>query len=100
LTDVDLFLHVLRQNEDILASLPVITFELNGKNQTNSFTTLLQEKASHSENPSFIRNMIVLDLSKHLNADHFYVLDDHLNSAGHIVVADLIYRTMKESNII
>jgi hypothetical protein len=100
LTDVDLFLNVLQQNEDMLAHLPIIVFEINGKNQTNSFSTLLKQKAADNENPPYIQNMIVLDLSNYLGDNHFYVLDDHLNPGGHIVVADLIYKTMKEAKII
>jgi hypothetical protein len=35
-----------------------------------------------------------------LNDRHFYVLDDHLNPGGHIIVADLLYKTMTEAKII
>jgi hypothetical protein len=100
LTDVDLFLHVLRQNADMLADLPIIALEMNGKNQPNSFTISLKQKAPGSENPPFIRQMIVLDMSEYLRDKHFYVLDDHLNRDGHIVVADVLYKTMQDARII
>jgi hypothetical protein len=99
-TDVDLFLHVLKQNERILSALPIIVFEMNGKNQTNIFTTSLKIKIGAVQNPSFIQNMIVLDMSRYLNNSHFYVLDDHLNPGGHVIVAAILYQTMKEAKII
>lgn len=100
LADTDLFLHVLKQNEDMLADLPIIVCELNGKNQTNIFSTGLKQKVSAAAKPLFIQKLIILDLSQYLNDDHFYVLDDHLTAAGHTVVADLLYKTMKDAKII
>ena len=99
-TDVDLFLHVLKQNEEMLSALPIIVLEMNGKNQTNIFTASLRRKIGDGKNPPFIQNMIVLDMSQYLNDRHFYVLDDHLNPGGHIIVADLLYKTMTEAKII
>jgi hypothetical protein len=100
LTDADLFLHVLKQNQEMLSDLPIIIFEMNGKNQTNIFTASLRCKIADVQNLPFIQNMIVLDMSQHLNDRHFYVLDDHLNPGGHAIVADLLFRTMKEAKII
>jgi hypothetical protein len=100
LNDVDLFLYVLRQNEDILSSVPIIVFEMSGKNQTNIFTIGLKEKMINSNNPSFIKNLIVPDMLQHLKDEHFYILDDHLNYQGHIVVADLLCNVIKKAGII
>ena len=97
LNDVDLFLHVLKQNEDILSSVPIIVFEMSGKNQTNFFTTGLKEKMINSNNQSFIKNLIVLDMLQYLKDEHFYILDDHLNYQGHIVVADLLSNVIKKA---
>jgi hypothetical protein len=99
-TDVDLFLHVLRQNEEMLSSLPIIVFEMNGKNQTSIFTASLRIKIADDENPLFIQKMMILDMSEYLNDNHFYILDDHLNPGGHAIVADVLYQTMKEAGII
>jgi hypothetical protein len=100
LNDVDLFLHVLRQNEGILSSVPIIVFEMSGKNQTNFFATGLKEKMVNSNNPPFIKNLIVLDMLQHLKDEHFYILDDHLNYQGHIVVADLLSNVIQKAGII
>jgi len=42
----------------------------------------------------FIKNMIVLETLTILKQNHFYVLDDHLNSAGHEVMADAIVKAI------
>lgn len=100
LTDTDLFLHVLKQNEDMLADVPIIVFEMNGKNQTNNFSAVLKQTASNTANPLFLQKMIILDMSQYLTGKHFYVLDDHLNNIGHIIVADLLYKTLKEMKLL
>ena len=99
LNDVDLFIHVLKQNADMLANLPMIVFEMNGINQTNRFTNELKGKAANLEQPLFLRNMIILDMSQYLEDHHFYVLDSHLTAAGHIIVADVLYKTILQTNI-
>ncbi|MHB8138251.1 MAG: hypothetical protein ACYDGO_07645 [Smithellaceae bacterium] len=96
LSDVDLFLHVLKQNMDILMDIPLIVFELSGINQTNTFTKSLMEKTAGSAEPPFIRNMIILDMTQYLEDRHYYVLDGHLNTAGHVVVTDMLYKTIKD----
>jgi hypothetical protein len=98
--DVDLFIHVLEQNADMLINLPLIVFEMNGINQTNSFTRQLQEKIRETSKPPFIRNMIVLDMSQYLEDRHFYVLDGHLNASGHAIVADILWQTVTKAGII
>jgi hypothetical protein len=100
LNDVDLFLHVLKQNEDILSSVPIIVFEMSGKNQNKFFITGLKEKMRNSNNPLFIKNLIVLDTLHHVRNEHFYILDDHLNYQGHIVVADLLNNVIKKAGVI
>lgn len=99
LNDVDLFIHVLKQNSDMLVNLPLIVFEMNGINQTNRFTNELKEKASACDQPLFVRHMIILDMSQYLKDQHFYVLDSHLTAAGHVIVADVLYKTISKMNI-
>jgi hypothetical protein len=100
LNEVDLFLHVLGQNEDILSSVPIIVFEMSGKNQTSFFIKGLKEKMRNSNNPSFIKDIIILDMLQYMREEYFYVLDDHLNYHGHIFVADLLTDAIKKAGII
>lgn len=100
LGDLDLFLHVLKHNEDLLVNVPLIVFEMNGVNQTNAFVTALKKKTTDPDQPAFIRNLIVLDMSQHLEDRHFLVLDGHLNPSGHKVVANVLYDTMLKAGIL
>lgn len=100
LSDVDLFLHVLKQNAHMLVDLPLIVFEMNGINQTNTFTLQLKGKIKLSGQMPFIRDMIVLDMSQYLEDRHFYVLDGHLNASGHGIVADILFQTITRAGII
>ncbi len=99
LSDVDLFLHVLKQNVDMLADIPLIVFELSGINQTHTFTEKLLEKTADPDQPPFIRNMIILDMIRHLKDRHYYVLDGHLTPEGHRIVADVLYQTLFRTGI-
>jgi len=99
LNDVDLFLHVLKQNPDMLSSVAIIVFEMNGRNQSNTFTEELKQKAMSSGNPAFIQNLIVVDMSQYLRENNFFMLDDHLNPSGHRIVADILYKTIKNTGI-
>ena len=100
ISDVDLFLHVLRYNEEILRSLPIIVLEMSGKNQTNLFPSLLKNKITDGNYPDYIQNMVILDLTKYLNEKHFYVLDDHVTAEGHIIIADLLYSILEDKKIV
>lgn len=96
LDEADLFLHILKQNEDLLKTLPIIVFEMNGINQTNHFTTSLKQKICANGNPPFIQAIKLLDMSHYLTRKDFYVLDSHLTAQGHVIVADVLYRTLQD----
>ena len=99
LNDVDLFLHVLKQNPDMLSSVPIIVFEMNGRDQSNTFTDELKQKAISSGNPTFIQNLIIIDMSQYLLQNDFFVLDDHLTPSGHRIVADILYASIIKTGI-
>jgi len=97
--EVELFVHVLKQNADLLTGIPLIVFELSGINQTNDFTRKLREKIKTPGEPSFIREMIILDIAAGLEENHYYVLDGHLTPEGHRIIADVLYQTLFRANI-
>lgn len=98
--EVDAFLHVLKQNADMLADLPMVVFEMNGINQSNAFTTVLsREILQNDRQPMFIRNMKVIDMSRHLVDGHFYILDGHLTAEGHHIVTDVLCQALDEMKV-
>ncbi|PKN34703.1 MAG: hypothetical protein CVU61_06550 [Deltaproteobacteria bacterium HGW-Deltaproteobacteria-19] len=93
--EADLFLHALRHGGVDLSGVRIITFEMNGRHQSNTFTTLLREKLRTGSWPEEIRSMDVLDMTEHLEDRHFYILDDHLKREGHAIVARVVLETMR-----
>jgi hypothetical protein len=96
-SEADLFVHVLGQFQSLIKGLPIIIVDLGGKNRSGDFVAELKQKTSTDGHPSFLENLIILDLTQNLNASHFYVLDDHLTPEGHRVVADVIVRAMEKA---
>ena len=83
----------------MLSSVPIIVFEMNGRDQSNTFTNELKQKAISSDNPAFIQNLIIIDMSQYLLQNDFFVLDDHLTPSGHRIVADILYASIKKTGI-
>lgn len=87
--EVDLFIHAIVHSGLDLNHTRIVAFVMNGRNpdDNKAFPESLKKKIQTGSYPSYIRNMIVLDLSQDLKADDFYTLDDHLNKEGHEVIA-------------
>ena len=88
--DVDLFIHAIVHSGLDLGETKIVAFVMNGRNpdDNRAFPETLKKKIQAGKYPPYIQNMIVLDLSRDLKADHFYTLDDHLNKEGHEVIAN------------
>lgn len=93
--EADLFLHALLHGGVDLAGIRIITFEMNGRHQSNTFTTLLRRKLKTGSWPEAIRRMTVIDMTEHLEDRHFYILDDHLKREGHAVIARVILEAIR-----
>jgi len=87
--EVDAFLQVLQKSRPDLRNLKIIVFEANPYAANNRlFLENLKKRIKDPSYPDYIRNMIVLDLSKELNADRYLTLDDHMNADGHRLIAE------------
>ena len=95
--EIGFFLNALTYGPVGLNGVQIIAFVVNGRNPADNidFTRKLKERISNEDLPPFIKNIIVLDTSTLLKQKHFYVLDDHLNSAGHEVMADEIIKAIE-----
>lgn len=94
--DIDLFINAVVQNNLDLKNVKIIVFIMNGRIAADNkdFPAALKKRIIRNNYPSYIREMIVLDFSNILKDDHFYVLDDHLNQDGHVIVGDVLYQTI------
>lgn len=81
--EVHAFLTALKPCLEIIGDVPILVFEIEG--QANNNTEFLDQLKSSEQRPP---NLVVLDLHDILTKDHYYILDDHLNSLGHKVIAD------------
>ena len=97
--DVGFFLNALINGHVNLIDVQIIAFVVNGRNPADNidFTRNLKERILDQKLPPFIKNMVILDTSTILKQNHFYVLDDHLNSAGHKVMADAIAKMIENA---
>lgn len=74
-----------------LSSMTVLAFELAPLDSLQGgFARALQRECRAAGYPDWARQMIVLDLSRTLTPDDYFVLDDHLRPSGHARVADRI----------
>jgi lysophospholipase L1-like esterase len=99
--DVDLFINAIVQSNLDLKNVQIVVFIMNGRiaADNKAFPAALKERIIRNDYPSYIREMIVLDFSNILKDEHFYVLDDHMNRDGHVIVADALYQTIAQRGI-
>jgi len=87
--EIDLFLNAVQNSGLDLTKTTIIAFVMNGRNPEDNreFPAALKRKLAGGNYPPYLKNMLVLDFSGQLHKEHFYTLDDHLNAAGHRVIA-------------
>lgn len=95
--EIDLFINAIVHSGLDLRQTKLIVFVMNGRNpdDNRAFPEALKKRIAGGGYPPFIAEMTVLDFSTSLKNEHFYVLDDHLNSRGHEVVADALLPIIK-----
>lgn len=85
----DLFLNALIQCGIYFKDVNIIVFEINSyANNDSVFASSLRKKVRTGNFPPEIRRIITIDFSSTLNADHYFLLDDHMKPEGHKVVAE------------
>ncbi|MDI9571024.1 MAG: SGNH/GDSL hydrolase family protein [Pseudomonadota bacterium] len=94
--EIDLFLYALQNSGLDLDRTTLIVFVMNGRNPEDNreFPAALRRKLAAGDYPSYLKDMRVLDFSGRLGPEHFHVLDDHLNAAGHAVIAAELARVI------
>lgn len=87
--EADLFLNVLLHSPVDLSHVKVMVMEINSyAGNSPVFLNKLGEKIAATAAPAWIRNLILLDLSRDLGVDKYFKLDEHMTADGYRVVAD------------
>lgn len=88
---VDFFIRVMEASPVDLSNVDVIVFELNGRNlDADWFGPMLREEMRRRGGIRGVPRFVSIDVAPSLDADDFYVLDEHLNPAGHRKVAGIL----------
>jgi hypothetical protein len=90
--EVRLFLNaVLHAGHKPLDGVQLVVFEINQRLQPpRPFISTLDRVAREPGWPQAIRTLKTLDTTKVLTPQDFYVLDDHMNAAGHRAVGEAL----------
>lgn len=99
-SEADLFAHELHFYRTVAGDVPIVLVDLDGKNRSNDFIKAVTRIKSDPASPEILRRLIPLDLTGHLRAEHFYVLDDHLTPEGHRVVADALREVIHQAGVL
>jgi lysophospholipase L1-like esterase len=82
---------VLQNSPPDLRNVKIIVFEVNPYAANDRpFLENLKKQIKNPSYPDYIRNMVVLDLGKELNAGKYLTLDDHMNADGHRLIAERV----------
>lgn len=89
------YLNALLASKVDLSKMKIIVFEINDHNKNDTeFTGALKRISESGEYPDWIRSMKILDVSSRFTDDLYFVLDGHINAAGHRVLAEEIHQAI------
>jgi hypothetical protein len=90
------FLKVLKAHQEKLKPVRVFVFELAGwEVQNNKFESALDSLANTDD---FDDLKITTIKRANFKEDHFFILDDHLNSSGHEMISTMLFEEVFSSN--
>lgn len=95
--EVQAFIGVLHAFRESLQGIPIFVVGINGSATNNSrFSDALKRRIAKEDNryPAALQNMKVVDVSTFLTEKDYLTLDDHLNAAGHAIVARELKKAM------
>lgn len=83
-----------------LSSVGLLVLQLDSYGVASSdFVAALQREAAAPGQPPFIGRLRVADLRGRLQADDYFVLDDHIRASGHAKVAALLLEKLREMGL-
>ena len=85
------FLNALATSPVDLSPFRIVLFEVNGRNENADwFLPMLRQRIERDEVPPQARRLVLVDVAARLTRDDFFLLDEHLNAAGHRKVAEIL----------
>ena len=89
--EVNAFLNAVLNSNIDLTDIVVIVMEVNRYNKNDSlFVNKLKDRLLDKRFRSIAKNIRTIDSSLILGNDNYYILDDHMNSSGHHVIAETL----------
>jgi hypothetical protein len=82
------FLNALLHSPVPLQGIDIVVFEASNYNQSDSFLDQLRHEMEINTYPDYIKRIKIINLGDILSDKDHYILDEHLNIAGHKKIAD------------
>jgi hypothetical protein len=90
-----LFLNILREMASRLETPEILVFELSPADTLGrDFMAGVREELRRPEFHALAARVTLLELSDRIGPDELFILDEHLNAAGHAVVAEAVVEAL------
>lgn len=99
-TAANAFLSILKSSNKIPKSAKIILFNMEAERSNNGFITDVKNLLDMEYASSLHDRLSYIDFTGKINDKHRFVLDPHLNAAGHKVLAHEIYMHIDAMNFI
>ena len=94
--DVTYFIHALQALGGQIQDKNIVVFEIASHGNTgNAFLTELKNEITNDKYPAFIRNMKIVDVQPQLTESDYFILDDHINTSGHVKVSHELVKAIQ-----
>lgn len=91
------FINAIIHSPIDLSKVPILVIETNGHAQNDSFfIQALRSEASRLSMYAAVRNIQTLDVSNSLQKEHYFILDDHMNTQGHQRIAEILTNAISQ----
>lgn len=87
------FLEVVNYTDFLPENITIIVFNMDYRKSKADFIPMLKKEIENY--PELKKKMLMIDFSKSLTNEYFYILDDHLTAEGHRLVAGRILDQIK-----
>jgi len=90
------FLQIIENATFLPKDIKIIVFNMDYRKSKSDFIPQLQKEINSF--PELKSKMVMFDFSKTMTDHYFYILDDHLNTKGHQLIAKSIIQYISKNN--